>query len=54
MMMKNPEERIGHSGFESIKNHPFFENTDWKTVYNREYTPPIIPKHRNFLIRGRF
>jgi serine/threonine protein kinase len=31
-------------GVEEIKKHPFFADTDWDKVYNKQYTPPLKPK----------
>jgi serine/threonine protein kinase len=28
----------------AVKAHPFFQGVDWQAMYNKEYTPPLIPK----------
>ena len=46
LLMINPEERIGN-GFEGgneIKGHSFFEDVEWDKAWEREITPPFIPK----------
>jgi len=34
--------RLGRNGFEEIKAHPFFAETDWDKL--RDLTPPYIPQ----------
>jgi len=28
---------------QELKDHPYFEGTDWQQVYLQKYTPPLIP-----------
>jgi len=44
LLKKDPTDRLGHNGIEEIKNHPFFESTDWNKVLAKEYPPPFPPK----------
>lgn len=47
LLEKEPEERIGSEqmgGVESLKNHPFFLETDWNKVIKRQARPPFIPR----------
>ncbi|XP_015793089.1 protein kinase C iota type [Tetranychus urticae] len=45
---KNPETRLGcnpdGSGFQDIKNHPFFRPLDWELLAEKKVIPPYIPK----------
>ena len=41
MLVKDPLKRIGtRKDAAEVKAHPFFRNTDWKKVYNREQVMP--------------
>ena len=33
--------RLGYSGIQEIKNHPFFDQIDWQKIKNMEYQPPF-------------
>lgn len=37
------EERLGRHGFDEIKRHPFFRNSDWTFDNLRESVPPVVP-----------
>lgn len=42
LLNKDPKNRIGVSNKkDDIKDHPFFEDVDWKKLYNKEISPPI-------------
>jgi len=46
LLEKEPEERIGSEelgGVDTIKNHPFFDQTDWNRIIKRQCRPPFIP-----------
>ena len=36
------EERLGQTGIDEFKKHPFFEGIDWDNI--RSQTPPYIPE----------
>ena len=38
-LKKNPAQRLGSHG--SIREHRFFESTDWKAVEERQVEPPM-------------
>lgn len=42
----NPTERLGYisGGSARVKNHPFFEGTNWEDLYYRRIEGPIIPR----------
>lgn len=42
----NPAKRLGNlaGGARDVKAHPWFENTNWSTLYKREVQGPIIPR----------
>ncbi|GMT17385.1 hypothetical protein PFISCL1PPCAC_8682, partial [Pristionchus fissidentatus] len=48
MLKVDPEKRIGSSkkGAVEIKNHKWFESTDWQSIYEREMEAPFIPSCR--------
>ena len=43
LLKKNPSERLGHSGIEQIKNHPFFKGISWAKLLRKELKPPFTP-----------
>ena len=41
LLNRNPLKRLGSErGAEELKEHRFFQGTDWEAVYNRELSPP--------------
>ncbi|KAJ3438554.1 non-specific serine/threonine protein kinase [Anaeramoeba flamelloides] len=54
LLDRNPLTRLGVKGFEQIQKHPFFNDINWKKVYNREYTPIFIPKIEDITDVGNF
>lgn len=52
LMDRDPRSRLGASAkdAEAIKEHPFFNNIDWKRVMNKEYELPIPEKRMSDLI----
>jgi serine/threonine-protein kinase RIM15 len=42
LLVLNPEERLGSSGTDAIKQHPFFHSINWDTLLTQH--PPFVPK----------
>ena len=40
----DPDKRLGSKGVEEIKSHEYFEGINWEKLYNKEITPPYVPK----------
>lgn len=45
LLTREPDQRLGAKGVSEIKAHPFFNDIDWEMLAQREYMPPIKPKH---------
>lgn len=45
LLCRDPERRLGTgpSDAEEVKNHPFFQGTDWRAVYEKRTVPPFKP-----------
>ena len=41
-LMTDVDRRIGYTGAEEIKKHPFFKNIDWNNIRNTK--APFIPE----------
>ena len=41
-MNKDPEKRIGVINMNEIKNHPFFRDINFKSVYLKKINPPKV------------
>jgi serine/threonine protein kinase len=39
----NPDERLGAAGYDQIKSHPFFKDTDWNKLLKKELPSPLLP-----------
>ena len=46
--MKDPKKRLGSSGVEEVKNHPFFGGINWNDVLQKRYAPPFVPSPSSF------
>ncbi|RKP19617.1 kinase-like protein [Rozella allomycis CSF55] len=46
LLTKEPKNRLGYSkkDAEELKSHPFFNDIDWKALYQKKVTPPFIPE----------
>lgn len=38
------QSRLGRTGIDEIKQHPFFQNSDWTFDNIREQVPPVVPE----------
>lgn len=43
LITRNPEERLGHKGIHEIKNHPWFDEIDWKKLRKKQLKPLFTP-----------
>ena len=46
-MEKKPENRLGVKNFKEIKNHPFFNDINFKKVFEKKIPPPKIFSNKN-------
>ena len=44
LLVKEPPARLGGSGWEDVKAHPFFAPLNWNHVYNLTYDPLLKPQ----------
>ena len=46
LLVINPNDRLGSGadGSENIKKHPFFEEVDWDSAFEKQLDPPFVPK----------
>lgn len=44
LLVRNPDKRLGAWGVEEILTHPFFKGINWEKLFNKEITPPYMPK----------
>ena len=43
LLDRDPSRRLGSKGAQEIKDHPFFDEIDWKKLMARKITPPFRP-----------
>ena len=43
LLNREPEKRLGNTGAQEIKNHPFFASIDWKKLMAKRIHPPFKP-----------
>ncbi|KRX10307.1 Protein kinase-like domain [Pseudocohnilembus persalinus] len=43
LFIKDQNQRLGANGAHEVKNHPWFRNTQWDKIYNKQMKPPFIP-----------
>lgn len=43
LLNRDPKRRLGANGAYEIRNHPFFSDLSWESVWNKEYIPPFRP-----------
>src|SRR5882762_9326698 len=44
LLNRNPKHRLGaQRDAEELKEHPFFKTVDWKTLAQKQVTPPFKP-----------
>jgi serine/threonine protein kinase len=46
LLNKCPEERLGYTNIEEIKNHKWLKGIDWKKLVNKKFSSPIEPISR--------
>lgn len=44
LLERLPKRRLGYTGSEVIKEHPFFKDIDWAKLQRKEIKPPFVPK----------
>jgi len=44
LLKKDPSKRLGHDSAESIKQHPWFQDVNWKALSDKRYEAPFVPK----------
>lgn len=46
LLIKDPSQRLGNSygGVQALKDHPWFESTNWSQIYHKMVTPPYKPQ----------
>ena len=46
LLNTNPKKRLGYGEADAkkIKEHPYFNDVDWKKYFNKEIEPPFVPK----------
>ena len=55
LLNRNPKHRLGaNRDAEELKEHPFFNDTDWDAMMNKMVTPPFKPKLKNVLDTSNF
>ena len=47
LLTRDPAQRLGVSGAEEIKRHPFFEKIDWRRLAQKKIQPPFKPSVRS-------
>ncbi|CAD8133768.1 unnamed protein product [Paramecium octaurelia] len=43
LLQRKPQNRLGYSGSQEIKDHPWFAQFPWDKLQNKTLTPPFIP-----------
>ena len=46
LLTRDPAHRLGVSGADEIKRHPFFEKIDWQRLAQKKIQPPFKPSVR--------
>lgn len=55
LLNRNPKHRLGAKrDAEELKEHQFFEDTDWNAIMNKSVVPPFKPKLKNILDVSNF
>jgi serum/glucocorticoid-regulated kinase 2 len=44
LLKKTPEKRLGYDALNPVRNHPWFEDVNWKALYEMKYDAPFVPK----------
>ncbi|SCV02211.1 LAMI_0G16908g1_1 [Lachancea mirantina] len=45
LLVNDPQKRLGANGFDEIRQHPYFEGTDWDNIYDED--PSFVPTVEN-------
>ena len=45
LLKRKPGQRLGIKGVLEVKNHEWFNDIDWKKIYNKNIIAPFIPKN---------
>lgn len=43
MLIRNPANRLGASGFDDVRKHPWLKNVDWNKLLRKEIKSPYVP-----------
>ena len=43
LLIRKPENRIGHNGIEEIIEHPWFKSINWNKLEKKELPSPYLP-----------
>mmetsp|Transcript_48011 Transcript_48011/g.88389 ORF Transcript_48011/g.88389 Transcript_48011/m.88389 type:complete len:789 (-) Transcript_48011:16-2382(-) len=52
MLHRNPAHRLGAQNTSDVRQHPFFDNTDWEAVLKRQVPVPLLSQARNRDLMG--
>lgn len=44
LLVRNPEERLGHKNSDEIFNHPWLETVKWDKIKEKLIKPPYYPE----------
>ena len=45
LIQRKPQNRLGYSGPEEVKNHPWFKNFNWEKLVRKELPSPFLPEY---------
>ena len=52
LLEKNPKRRLGHNGVHEVRDHPWFDDIDWKKLLRKEIKSPFVPEIKNDKPKG--
>lgn len=50
LLQRKEEQRLGHKGPQSIKDHPWFKDINWIDLLAQKVEAPFLPPNVNYLI----